>query len=41
MTLEADSEEGVNVLGREAINPDLLISRIDSNNGGTTQVRAI
>jgi len=40
MTLEAGSEEDVDVLGHETTNPDLLISRINSNNGGTTQVSA-
>jgi len=41
MTLEAVSERDVDVLGHEVTDPDLLISRIDSNNGGTTEVSAI
>jgi len=41
MTLEAVSEGDAGVLGHEVTNPDLSISRIDSNNGGTTQVSTI
>jgi len=41
MTLEAVSEGDVGVLGHEATDLDLSISRIDSNNGGTTQVSKI
>jgi len=40
-TLEAVSKGDVGVPGHEATDPDLLISRIDSKNGGTTQVSAI
>jgi len=41
MTLEAVSEGDIDVLGHEVTDRDLLISWIDSNNGGTTQVSAI
>jgi len=41
MTLEAVSGGDVDILGHEVTDPDLLISRIDSNNGGTTLVSAI
>jgi len=41
MTLEAVSEGDADVLGHEVIDGDLLVSRIDSNNGGTTRVSAI
>jgi len=41
MTLEAVSERDADVLGHEVTDGDLLISRIDSNNGGTTRVSTI